>query len=144
MLSSLQVLDVRCNDLEALPASVGNLSHLRVLDVRINDIQSVPATLGRLYSLRELNLNNNRLNSIPSSVSSLTLSSLKLAANRLESIPRGLLCMADLVEIQLYGNNLVSQLPSISPNALNANFQGRCAVEKFQQMAMKALFGTNS
>lgn len=104
-LVSLQILDLRCNDIQEIPLSVGRLSNLRVLDMRINDIHlvsilflflphrsselstcsQVPGSLGGLLSLRELNLSNNRLTSIPASLVQLpNLSSLKLAANRLE------------------------------------------------------------
>ena len=51
----------------------------------------VPGSLGGLLSLRELNLSNNRLTSIPASLVQLPyLSSLKLAANRLEVSLRAL------------------------------------------------------
>jgi len=73
-------------------------------------------------------------------MSNLTLVSLKVAANRLESIPRGILSMNSLEEFQLYGNNLASQVPSIAPNILNANVHGRSRVGEFQQIILKALF----
>lgn len=100
----------------------------------------IPATFGKLYALKELNLNNNRLTGIPNSLSNLNLASFKVAANRLESIPRGILSMNSLEEFQLYGNSLASQVPSIPPSVLNANIQGRSRVEEFQQIILKALF----
>ena len=40
-LVSLQILDLRCNDIQEIPVSIGQLTNLRVLDLRINDIHVV-------------------------------------------------------------------------------------------------------
>ena len=40
-LVSLQILDLRCNDIQEIPVSLGQLSNLRVLDMRINDVHLV-------------------------------------------------------------------------------------------------------
>ena len=62
------------------------------------------------------------------------LSSLKLAANRLETVPLGLATMSKLEELQLYGNNFSSDKNGTV--SINSNATGRLAVRELQSRIM--------
>lgn len=54
-LVSLQILDLRCNDIQEIPVSLGQLSNLRVLDMRINDVHLV-SCMFLFFSVHDLQL----------------------------------------------------------------------------------------
>ena len=54
-----------------LPESIGNLTTLELLDVKDNQLTSLPTSIGNLIRLRWLYLNNNQLASLPESITNL-------------------------------------------------------------------------
>src|SRR5438067_13087473 len=60
-LTSLRVLDMRCNQLISLLSEIGQLTELQILLLNHNRLTSLPPEMGHLIKLQEFNLNNNRL-----------------------------------------------------------------------------------
>lgn len=64
-LTSLEVLDLRCNLLTELPDVVGNLRRLRLLKLEDNRLTHLPASLADLPNLHGLDVRENPLRSLP-------------------------------------------------------------------------------
>ncbi|XP_014217052.2 CCR4-NOT transcription complex subunit 6-like [Copidosoma floridanum] len=64
-LNHLTALYLNDNNLQRIPAEVGQMANLRVLDLSSNKLRSLPAELGDLIQLRELLLNQNYLRVLP-------------------------------------------------------------------------------
>ncbi|CEP02987.1 hypothetical protein PBRA_009205 [Plasmodiophora brassicae] len=60
------------NQLQSIPAEIGQLTSLECLALDNNQLQSIPAEIGQLTSLKTLNLENNQLRAIPAELSQLT------------------------------------------------------------------------
>lgn len=58
-MSHLLLLDVRNNQLSALPASLGQANSLLELKAGFNKIRELPDSLGMLLNLKTLDLRNN-------------------------------------------------------------------------------------
>nr|NGX39878.1 hypothetical protein [Chlamydiota bacterium] len=66
-LSSLVELDLSANQLSALPDSIGKLSSLVGLDLSANQLSDLPVSFGQLSSLWYLDLKGNKLSTLPES-----------------------------------------------------------------------------
>ncbi|GAA56364.1 CCR4-NOT transcription complex subunit 6 [Clonorchis sinensis] len=64
-LTYITTLVIKNNNLERLPAELGNLTNLVNLDASCNKLQSLPATIGDLIELRALILNDNKIVDLP-------------------------------------------------------------------------------
>ncbi|XP_058074713.1 disease resistance protein SUMM2-like [Magnolia sinica] len=53
----LRVLDLRCSDIEEIPAGIGNLVELRYLNLSYTQIKKLPEEIGCLTKLKHLDLN---------------------------------------------------------------------------------------
>ena len=85
-----------------------------------NELQSVPAKLGELSQLRRLYLENNRIQSLDDSAKEFgSLSSLFLHGNKLVSLPDAMGSLANLTELSLSYNKLQS-LPASMRNLKNS------------------------
>ncbi|CAH8499607.1 unnamed protein product [Dicrocoelium dendriticum] len=62
-LTNLVNLDASCNKLQSLPSTIGDLTELRALILNENKIVELPFEVGRLINLRHFNLNDNPLSS---------------------------------------------------------------------------------
>lgn len=70
--SCLRVLDLRNNQLEQLPSSIGDLAHLRYLGLYNTQIRCLPESVSNLYNLQTLNLDEcYRLLELPKGLSKL-------------------------------------------------------------------------
>ena len=58
-LKNLTSLNLSCNKLTALPASIGSLRSLERLDISENDLAELPPSLSELQALRVLNIGGN-------------------------------------------------------------------------------------
>ena len=81
----LEVLYLGGNQLEEIPAEVGDLCRLRALNLAGNKLQSLPISLSQLHSLQLLNLHDNALQTLPLEIVSLNLVELSLRSNPLVS-----------------------------------------------------------
>ena len=108
-LASLELLDLRHNELTSLPAEIGRLSALRYLNIYDNQLTSVPAEIGQLTSLEWLTLSENQLTSVPAVIGQLTsLRDLYLADNELTSVPAEIGQLTALTTLHLNNSQLTS------------------------------------
>ena len=64
----MQELYLFNNQLQSLPAEIGNLINLITLNLWSNQLQSLPAEISNLINLLTLNLNYNQLQSLPAEI----------------------------------------------------------------------------
>ncbi|WP_051786446.1 leucine-rich repeat domain-containing protein [Endozoicomonas numazuensis] len=87
-MKKLEVLQLSDNQLESLPAEIGNLKHLEVLDCFGNRFQTFPREIFECKHLVEVYLGRNSIAEVPSGLSKLRhLRKLTLAYNRLQAVP---------------------------------------------------------
>ncbi|RHY32809.1 hypothetical protein DYB32_002230 [Aphanomyces invadans] len=120
-LDSVQKLDISYNELESLPADIGQLHALRLLSVRRNRLTALPASLSRLACLEILDVSSNALcslrlghdttNSTASSWGGLrALQALYVGDNNLATLPPDLSATPSLAYLDMVGNP-VSRFP---------------------------------
>ncbi|KAK4747371.1 hypothetical protein SAY87_026408 [Trapa incisa] len=119
-LLNLMVLDVRSNQIKALPNSIGCLSKLRVLNVAGNLIECLPKSIVNCKSLEELNANFNKLSVLPDSMGMEmpNLKKLSVNSNKLMFLPRSLSRLTSLKVLDARLNCLRS-LPDDLENLVN-------------------------
>lgn len=104
---TIRDLDVSCNQIECLPASVGSLLYLVRFNCARNRLRSVPQAIGQLHALRELDVSENQIKSLPDTIGSLSnLRILDASHNRLQTVPTDLHRLAFLRRLVLIGNPL--------------------------------------
>uniref|UniRef100_A0A0E0EYK2 Disease resistance R13L4/SHOC-2-like LRR domain-containing protein n=1 Tax=Oryza meridionalis TaxID=40149 RepID=A0A0E0EYK2_9ORYZ len=113
--SSIRVLDVSNNCIEAIPQEIAALKSLQKLILTANDIADGNISwegLTCVQTLTVLSLSQNRLVTLPSSLGSMThLRELRIANNRLENLPVEIGLLKHL-EILIANNNRITSLPS--------------------------------
>ncbi|XP_047046076.1 plant intracellular Ras-group-related LRR protein 8 isoform X1 [Lolium rigidum] len=113
--SSVRVLDVCNNSIEAIPRKIVALKSLNKLLVTANDISDEGICwegLSRVQGLIVLSLSQNRLVTLPPSLGSLTfLRELRIANNMLGNLPVEIGLLKQL-EILIANNNRITLLPS--------------------------------
>jgi Leucine-rich repeat (LRR) protein len=106
--SSIRVLDVSNNCIEAIPQEIAALRSLQKLILTANDIADGNISwegLTCVQTLTVLSLSQNRLVTLPSSLGSIThLRELRIANNRLENLPVEIGLLKHL-EILIANNN---------------------------------------
>lgn len=101
-------LNLRGNQLSALPESLADCTRLTTLNLGDNQLTRLPSTIGRLTQLTTLHLYDNRLAALPASLSGCTrLSILHLGGNGLDALPEALRDNTALTTLYLYDNRLV-------------------------------------
>jgi internalin A len=113
-LQHLEELDLRHNQLAALPPDIGRLTALTTLLLDGNQLAALPPDIGRLRALTHLSLDGNRLAELPPEIDRLTaLMSLSLDKNQLAVLPTDIGRLRALTHLSLYGNKLTSLPPEI-------------------------------
>ena len=86
--SQLIFLNLKHNQLAALPESIGGLARLQALALHDNQLAALPESIGGLAQLRTLSLDNNQLAALPESIGGLAqLQTLFLDGNPLTYPP---------------------------------------------------------
>ena len=88
-LTSLTIMDLRHNQIRALPPIIGFYAHLVNLNLQYNLLETMPEQIRSMHaSVTELNVSDNLLLKLPNGLCSLTsLIRLRLANNKLKVIP---------------------------------------------------------
>ena len=111
-LTNLTELYLRNNQLKDLPAEIGNLTNLTLLILESNQLKDLPAEIVNLTNLTRLDLDNNQLEDLPAEIVNLTnLTGLYLANNRLEDLPAEIVNLTNLTRLDL-DNNQLEDLPA--------------------------------
>jgi len=102
-------LDLRGNQLTAIPEAIGKLTNLTELRLDNNQLTTVPEAIGKLTNLNTLYLDNNQLTRVPAAIGKLTnLTLLRLHNNQLTTVPEAIGKLTDLTTLYLYGNQLTT------------------------------------
>uniref|UniRef100_A0A0D9XKA0 Ubiquitin-like domain-containing protein n=1 Tax=Leersia perrieri TaxID=77586 RepID=A0A0D9XKA0_9ORYZ len=113
--SSIRILDVSDNCIEAIPQEISALKSLQKLILTANDIADGSISWEGLIcvqTLTILSLSRNRLVTLPSSLGSMThLRELRIANNSLENLPVEIGLLKNL-EFLIASNNRITSLPS--------------------------------
>ncbi|CAM0876811.1 unnamed protein product [Alopecurus aequalis] len=115
-LSSLRLIDLGYNQLNAIPESISMMENLVLLDISNNDISGpLPTQIGMLSSLERLFLERNKISgSIPSNIGNLRrLEYIDLSDNQLSStLPASLFQLHQLIQLNFSYNTIVGALPA--------------------------------
>lgn len=113
-LVNLTSLNLRNNELTALPLGITKLINLTRLNLGNNQLKSLRPEIGQLTNLVELYLNDNRLQTLPTEISQLpNLQRLYLNDNRLTELPPEIGQLPNLRELYLNNNQLTNLPPEI-------------------------------
>lgn len=115
ILKSLQILNLRNNELETLPESISNLTSLEKLNLSRNNLITLPEAIGNLTSLKILNIGNNKLKRLPEAITELnSLQELRLEYNNLTTLPNSIGNLTSLEYLDITLNPLTKLPNSIS------------------------------
>ncbi len=90
-LEEIRSLDISCNGLSVLPASISKMVNLHALRASYNFLTAIPECIISLRYLFYLQLQNNRLESLPDNIGSMPiLDTLYCSNNQLTSLPDSL------------------------------------------------------
>ncbi|ELA42515.1 uncharacterized protein VICG_00614 [Vittaforma corneae ATCC 50505] len=104
-LVNLEKLDLKGNNLKALPPEIGELKNLQHLDLRNNKLESLPPEIEELKNLQHLDLGDNKLKALPYEVEELkNLQHLDLGYNQFESFPTVIRKLKNLERLILNNN----------------------------------------
>lgn len=107
-------------NLSAIPPSVFALKSLYRLDLSLNSISEIPDSIGNLTNLRQLWANENPLTRLSPSIANCKhLTTLELSCTLIAKLPKELVKLPKLVEINLDGCPLNPSLESIYKQGFN-------------------------
>src|SRR5207247_1174107 len=111
-LTWLDHLDLRNNNLTALPGWIGDLVELKSLWLHHNFLKTMPKSLVRLHNLRILVIDGGSSSAACDAIGSLIeLEGLALANLKMNSVPDWVHALSKLQTLYLHGN-LLTELPS--------------------------------
>jgi len=106
-LTSLRVISLRNNKLDALPNSFKNLESLEMLSLWRNNLTTIPEPITAVSSLQELMLQYNQLSTLPETIMGLSsLKYLNLGSNNLTTLPKSIGSLKSLQKLMVWENNL--------------------------------------
>ena len=118
-LDALDEIHLDHNNIQVLPACIGQLTKVKVFNLGSNIIQILPSSISNMRSLQILMLSQNRLILLNPILSSLSfLRKLQLHENDLTSLPEEICNLYNLVELSISKNKL-TQLPKSLPKLTN-------------------------
>lgn len=110
-LTNLKELYLHGNQLEILPKEIGNLSQLETLKLKYNKLKKFPEGISDLKNLKMLEINNNQIKKLPPEIGNLeNLLKLDITGNQLESLPPEIGKLRNLQKLHI-SNNQLRELP---------------------------------
>ena len=108
LLPHLMLLNMSHNDLKELPESIGIISNLRTLIISHNRLERLPPSFNKLLYLRDLDVSSNRFVSIDKEtcLGLQSLENLNYSCNLLRLLPREVLMMRSICQLNLRQNRL--------------------------------------
>lgn len=115
-LKKLEILDLHKNKLDSLPQQLGTLEGLRWLDLGTNTgLRKIPESIGQLQHLQWLDLTSTSLDTIPEEFCRLSeLRSLFIGSRILPSIPENIGILNQLTELRISGDRIERMPESFS------------------------------
>ncbi len=111
LLSHLQELDLRQNQLGELPLEIRQLKSLRTLILHRNQLSNLPPEIVQLNNLQKLDVDSNRMTIFPREILQLmSLNTLFIDNNQLREVPSKIGCLLRLQMLTLNKNEL-KELP---------------------------------
>jgi len=106
-LPNIRELNLRRNQIETLPETIGNLGSLRILYLDRNHLTALPEAIGNLRDLQELSLGRNQIETLPETIGRLrNLKKLTMPANLLTTLPKEIGNLRNLEGLYLAENRL--------------------------------------
>ena len=119
MLNALDEIHLDHNNIQVLPACIGQLTRVKVFNLGSNLIQILPSSIANMRSIQTLTLSQNRLIHLHPIIALLgSLSKLQLQDNDLTTIPEQISSLHSLAELSVSKNKL-NQLPNSLPKLTN-------------------------
>lgn len=110
--ASLQCLILPDNKLKQLPTTMDMWPMLQIIDVRHNEVQSLPTSIGNCTNVVNLLLDDNKLSQLPSGLTNLNaLSQLGLSYNLLSEVPFSFRRFTNMTILRI-SNNPFRALPA--------------------------------
>ncbi|MCY3413196.1 MAG: leucine-rich repeat domain-containing protein [Candidatus Heimdallarchaeota archaeon] len=126
-LLKLKKLILAGNELKKIPYELNNWSSLNHLDLCQCDIGIIPPTIKKLTKLKSLYLASNMIEDVDTLTKLPKLQTLLLANNNITTIPKSLLSMKNLTEVNLYANSIIDV-----PIDLEVNESGECTYQSLK------------
>ena len=106
-LDAIEEVHMDHNNIQQLPASVGQMNKVKVFDVSSNYLRVLPASVANMTELTTLNLSSNKLCMLHPILSMLTsLTKLQLQDNQLSVIPEEICALFNVREVSFSQNRL--------------------------------------
>ncbi|KJS03893.1 MAG: hypothetical protein VR73_16230 [Gammaproteobacteria bacterium BRH_c0] len=112
---TLESLNLKSNELLAIPKSINELNKIRFLDVSYNNLDTIPSQIGQLHALKSLKLNANPLQCLPDEIGNLAnLEVLDISSTKVECLPPSIVNLKKLTNINLNLSNRAQGWPNLS------------------------------
>ncbi|XP_010263320.1 PREDICTED: TMV resistance protein N-like [Nelumbo nucifera] len=122
-LSSLQKLDIRCNNFSSLPSSVGCLTQLKFLDLdkctRLQTLPELPSSLKYLFAK-----DCSSMEKLPDLRNLSSLEELDLEGSKICSLSPSISCLSQLEALWISNNERIQSLPELPPTLTNLYVDG--------------------
>ena len=94
-------------NIQEIPSDIGKLKYLRHMDLSTNSLKDLPSSMADLMNLEYLDVSGNYLQSLYYGIENCrSLTVLKVSSNKLSWVTEKLWKLQNLVELDLYNNNL--------------------------------------
>ena len=102
ILTNLEILIIRCNNLKELPKEIFNLINLEELHISSHNLTELPKEIGNLTNLKILDIDCYNLNELPKEIFNLiNLEKLRIISNNLEISPDGIEKLINLEKLDI-------------------------------------------
>ncbi|KAF0701216.1 Aste57867_8290 [Aphanomyces stellatus] len=107
-------LNLSSNEIQELPASIGEMYQLEILQVDHNQLSTLPESICQLKNLTTLHMGSNYLTSLPKQFPLIPmLRELDMKLNRVAHLPADIGMLRSLTHLDVSGNALVAVPPSV-------------------------------